>query len=119
MLYQSLFNLKQIIQVNGDIVLCCWKGVTIGSKREIKSEVFSMLLENPEYALQVFNALNGSNFTDAGEVQMYNLREGASLLRRNDAAFILGMHLNIYEHQSTVNPNIIKVSKGNTPLMLA
>ncbi|MGN0481624.1 MAG: hypothetical protein ACI4EV_08640 [Lachnospiraceae bacterium] len=76
------------------------------TKREYKSTLFSMLLREPEYALQVFNVLNNSNITDSSEVQIYNLEAGASLLRRNDAAFIVGMHLNIYEHQSTVNPNM-------------
>ena len=34
------------------------------SNREYKSDVFSMLMENKEYALDVYNALNGTDYKD-------------------------------------------------------
>ena len=78
----------------------------MNENREYKSDVFSMLMENPEYALQVFNALNGTDYTDPTLVEICTLAKGISLSVRNDASFIIDMDLSIYEHQSSYNPNM-------------
>jgi hypothetical protein len=36
----------------------------MAGNREYKSDVFSMLMEDKRYALQVYNALNGSDYDD-------------------------------------------------------
>ena len=74
--------------------------------REYKSDVFSILMEDKENALQVYNALNGSDYDDPERVEIRTLERGISLSIRNDAAFIIDMTLNIYEHQSTYSPNM-------------
>ena len=74
--------------------------------REVKSDVFSMLMEDKKNALEVFNTLNGSDYQDPELVEIKTLEKGISLTIRNDAAFIIDMNLNIYEHQSTYNPNM-------------
>ncbi len=74
--------------------------------REYKSDVFGMLLEDPRYALEVYNALNDSGYQNPGMVEICTLERGISLSVRNDASFFLGMELNIYEHESTVCPNM-------------
>lgn len=76
------------------------------SNREYKSDVFSMLLSEPDNALQVYNALNHSDYTDASMVEAKTLENGISLTVRNDAAFIVGTDINFYEHQSSYNPNM-------------
>jgi len=81
-------------------------GQLMSENREVKSDVFSMLMENKTYALQVYNALKGSNYTDPEMVEMIKLEKGISLSIRNDASFIVDMNLEIYEHQSTYNPNM-------------
>ena len=78
----------------------------MSENREYKSDVFSMLMENKEYALQVYNALNDSSYDDPEQVEVCNLESGISLSIRNDAAFIVDTEINIYEHQSSVNPNM-------------
>ena len=78
----------------------------MAENREVKSDVFSMLMEDKENALSVYNALNDSDYKDADLVEMKTLEKGISLTIRNDAAFIVDMSLNIYEHQSTYSPNI-------------
>ena len=74
--------------------------------REYKSDVFSMLMEDSANALEVYNALNGTNFTDPEAIEIRTLDKGVSLSVRNDAAFIVDAALSIYEHQSTVCPNM-------------
>ena len=74
--------------------------------REFKSDVFSMLMEDKDKALSVYNALNGTNLSNADELEIHTLDKGVSLTVRNDAAFVVDAALSIYEHQSTVCPNM-------------
>lgn len=74
--------------------------------REYKSDVFSMLMQEKVYALQVYNALNGTRYTDENIIQIRTLENGVSLSVRNDAAFVVNCEMTITEHQSTFNPNM-------------
>ena len=78
----------------------------MAGNREYKSDVFGMLMEEPGYALEVYNALNQSDYRDPGLVEVCSLERGISLSVRNDAAFILDMNLSVYEHESTICPNM-------------
>ena len=74
--------------------------------RGYKSDVFSMLMEDKANALEVYNALNGSYYTDPEDVELVRLEKGVSLSIRNDASYIIDMNFSFYEHQSTYNPNM-------------
>jgi len=74
--------------------------------REYKSDTFSMLMEDKNNALEVYNALNGSHYTDPEEVEIVRLEKGVSLSIRNDASFIIDMNISFYEHQASYNPNM-------------
>ena len=65
-----------------------------------------MLLGDKKNALQLYNALNQSAYSDSEMVEIRTLDKGVSLSVRNDAAFVLDSNLSIYEHQSTVCPNM-------------
>ena len=74
--------------------------------REYKSDVFSMLLEDKNNALDVYNALNHSHYTDPDAVEIITTDHGISLSIRNDASFLIDRHINYYEHQASFNPNM-------------
>ena len=74
--------------------------------REYKSDVFSMLMEDKKNALSVYNVLNGTNHTNPDDLEICTLDKGVSLTVRNDAAFVVDAALSIYEHQSTICPNM-------------
>ena len=76
------------------------------TNREYKSDVFSMLMEYPEYALDVYKALGGTSESDSSKLEIKTLEKCISLSVRNDAAFIIDTDLHLYEHQSTYNPNM-------------
>ena len=78
------------------------------ANREYKSDVFSMLLEDRARALDVYNAMAGTAYTDPEIIEIHTLESGVSLTVHNDASFVVSMDsvLNIYEHQSTYNPNM-------------
>ena len=69
--------------------------------REYKSDVFSMLMESKENALEVYNALNDSEYTNPEDVEIVQLERGVSLSIRNDASFIIDMNINL-KKKSTV-----------------
>ena len=71
-----------------------------------KSDVFSMLMQDKERALQLYNAMNGSSYDNPEDVEIVIHDGGISLSVRNDASFIVDARLSIYEHQSTVCPNM-------------
>ncbi|MCF0185014.1 MAG: hypothetical protein HUJ98_00820, partial [Bacteroidaceae bacterium] len=62
--------------------------------REYKSDVFCMLLQDKRNALQLYNAMNGSDYDDPELVELCNLERGVSLSIMNDAAFIIDFNLN-------------------------
>lgn len=78
----------------------------MSGNREYKSDVFSMLMADKANALQLYNAMNGSDYSDPDKVEILTLDKGVSLSIRNDAAFILEANLSVYEHQSTICPNM-------------
>lgn len=76
------------------------------SNREYKSDIFSMLMEDPKNALSLYNAVNGSDYTDPDEVEMCIMDRSILLRAENDSSYILDMHLNVYKHQFTMCTNI-------------
>ena len=65
-----------------------------------------MLMQHKAYALDVYNALNDSNYTDPELIEIVELDQGVSLSMRNDASCIIDSSFSLYEHQSTYNPNM-------------
>ena len=70
--------------------------------------MFSILLEDRARALDVYNAMAGTAYTNPEIIEIHTLESGVSLTVHNDASFVVSMDsvLNIYEHQSTYNPNM-------------
>ena len=107
----SLFYLKQdkrgfTTQIFPAFVFSNEGGFYMSGNREYKSDVFSMLMQDKERALQLYNAMNGSSYDNPEDVEMVIHDGGISLSVRNDASFIVDARLSIYEHQSTVCPNM-------------
>lgn len=77
------------------------------ANKEYKSDVFSMLLQDKKRAMEIYNAINGTDYDDPELVEMTTLDDKSfSLTVRNDASFILDANLSLYEHQSTYCPNM-------------
>ena len=105
MLLVTINSLRAEVSVRRSILPQMRRNFMTGN-REYKSDVFSMLMQDKENALQLYNAVNGSAYTDSSMVEICTLDKGISLSVRNDASFILDSNLSIYEHQSTVCPNM-------------
>ena len=74
--------------------------------REYKSTVFCMIYRDKRKLLELYNAMNHSNYTDSEALEIVTLENAMYMSMKNDLAFIIDMHLYLYEHQSTYNPNM-------------
>ena len=83
------------------------------TQKKYKDTVFRLLYKNSEYALSLYNGLNGTEYKDPG-VLVYNTLENAIYMNmKNDLSFVIAHQMNLYEHQSTVNPNMpLRVEKA-------
>lgn len=76
-------------------------------RRNVKDRLFRFLFEKDKEALlQLYNALNGTNYRDASELQVVTIESAVYVVMKNDLAFVLAGTLNLYEHQSTYSPNL-------------
>jgi len=74
--------------------------------RNYKDSVFRMLFSEKKRLLSLYNALNGTDYTDPEELEINTLENAIYLGRKNDISFIIQSQLYLYEHQSTMNPNM-------------
>lgn len=76
---------------------------------EHKDRVFKFLFGNPEnraWTLALYNAINGSSYDNPDDIQFNTIEDAVYLGMKNDVSFIIVDDLNLWEHQSTYNPNM-------------
>lgn len=80
---------------------------TVTVNRKYKDSVFRLLFsESKENALSLYNAVNGTHYTNAEDLVFNNLEDAFYVSIKNDTAFVFKKHLNLYEHQSSLNMNM-------------
>lgn len=65
-----------------------------------------IFMEKKENLLSLYNAVNGTNYTNAEDLVVNTLENAIYMNMKNDMSFIFDFFLNLYEHQSTFNPNM-------------
>lgn len=70
------------------------------------SSLFEQIFNSPSEALSLYNAINGTNYSDSSLLTITPLSGALFLGYRNDVSFLIGTTLNLYEHQSSFNPNM-------------
>ena len=75
-------------------------------QRNYKDSFFRMLFKDKENLLSLYNALNGTDYTDVGRLEVTTLENAVYMNYKNDVSFVFDFELMLYEHQSTVNPNM-------------
>ena len=76
--------------------------------RKYKDRLFCLIFGSEQYkdkAVSLYNALNSSNCT-ADELEIYSIDDFIYINHKNDAAYLIRSRLPLYEHQSTINPNM-------------
>ena len=56
--------------------------------------------------MSLFNAVNSTNYESEDELEIVTLENAVYMSMKNDVSCLLDMNLQIYEHQSTINPNM-------------
>lgn len=78
----------------------------IFTRRNIRDAVFCRIFSKPEVLLELYNALNHTHYSDIGDLEIFTMDDAIYMGYKNDVSFIIGSMLNLYEQQSTVNPNM-------------
>ena len=58
------------------------------------------------YALELYNALNGSKHENLSDLEIITLEDAVYIKMKNDVAYLLSGTIAVYEHQSSINPNM-------------
>lgn len=78
----------------------------IKAKRNYKSNIFVMIFREKETLLELYNAINGTDYQNPDDLEINTLENAVYISMKNDLSFVLDWRLNLYEHQSTYNPNM-------------
>ena len=79
--------------------------------REYRDRLFKAIFgrnteESKKWRLELYNALNGSNYTDPDALEVNTIENVIYLTMRNDVSFLVDSQMTLYEQQSTYNPNL-------------
>jgi len=81
----------------------------IGTNRTYRDRLFKFIFGNPdnkEWTLSLYNAVNGSSYTNPDDIKLTTLENAVYMSMKNDVSFLIADTMNFYEQQSTVNPNM-------------
>ena len=75
-------------------------------RKKYKDALFRRCFDNKKDLLELYNALNHTTYDDTTELKITTLDDCIYLTYKNDLSFMISATLNLYEHQSTYNPNM-------------
>lgn len=76
------------------------------AQRNYKDTIFRMLFREKKNLLALYNALNHTAYTNVEDLEITTLENAIYMNYKNDISFVFDFELMLYEHQSTVNPNM-------------
>lgn len=82
------------------------KTAPVGVGRTYKDSLFRLIFRDKKNLLQLYNALNGSEYQDENLLEITTLENVIYLGYKNDVSFLLDSALCLVEQQSTWNPNM-------------
>ena len=71
-----------------------------------KASLFEQIFHEKAEALSLYNAINGTDYSDEGALTITTISGALYMDYKNDVSFLIDSTLNLYEHQSTWNPNM-------------
>ena len=85
--------------------------VTETINREYKDRLFKFIFgkdteQSKRWRLQLYNALNGTNITNPDELKINTIENVVYITMRNDISFLVDTEMNLFEEQSSYNPNM-------------
>ena len=83
--------------------------LTTTVNKKHKDRVFKLIFGSPDHkdwTLALYNAVNESNYTDPDDITITTMDDAVFMHMKNDVSFIISDTINLYEHQSSFNPNM-------------
>lgn len=80
-----------------------------GMNRQYRDRLFKFIFGNPEHkewTLSLYNAVNGTNYTNPEDIQLTTLDDAVYMNMKNDTSFLITETMNFWEQQSSFNPNM-------------
>lgn len=74
--------------------------------REYKDRLFKFIFREKQDLLDLYNALNDTEYDNPEDIVVNTLEDVVYMGMKNDISFLLQDVLNLYEHQSTMSPNL-------------
>lgn len=74
--------------------------------RQYKDRLFRMVFREKKDLLDLYNAVNGTDYQNEDELIITTLEDVIYLGMKNDMSFMIGATMNLYEQQSTWNENM-------------
>ena len=81
-------------------------GVNTKHKDTFFRLVFSGERYGKTHLLELYNALNDSNYSNADDLEITTLSDVIYMKIKNDVSFLIDNRMTLFEHQSTYNPNM-------------
>ena len=78
----------------------------VHENQRYKDVLFRMIFKEKEDLLELYNAVNGTNYQNTEELEVNTLENVLYLGMKNDISFLIGCTMNLYEHQSSRNENM-------------
>ena len=75
-------------------------------KSQANRQSFQRVFRDKEYLLELYNAINRTNYSNSDDLEITTLEDVIFMSMKNDKSFIISSTMNLYEHQSTANPNM-------------
>lgn len=79
------------------------------ANREYKDRLFKFIFGNPDnrdWTLSLYNAINGSSYTDASQIRYTTIEDAVYMNMKNDVSFLVAETMSFYEQQASFNPNM-------------
>lgn len=80
--------------------------VTGHVNRNYKDRLFRCIFKEKSDLLDLYNAINGTQYGNPNELEITTIEDVVYLGMKNDLSFIIDDIMNLYEHQSSFNPNM-------------
>ena len=74
--------------------------------RNVKSALFPNIFADKKELLELFNAVNGTTYQDSDDFEINTIEGILYITTKNDVSFLVEGTMNLYEQQSTYNPNM-------------
>ena len=80
-------------------------------ERNYKDKLFRKIFgkedkRSARWRLELYNALSGKNYTNPDEIEITTLENALFIKMKNDVSFLVDSQMTLWEHQSTLNPNM-------------